>query len=80
MDASRDHVTGQQGDSPLDDIIQEDTSMINDDQNDEYGGPHDYNYTSFADVTASHDPPAVPYRQQNRKRKKKNQSLREMVF
>ena len=23
--------------------------------------PHDYNYTSFADVTASHDPPAVPY-------------------
>lgn len=59
MDTSGDHMTGQQGDSPLDDIIQEDT--VNDGQDEGHSGP-------------------VMKRQQNRKRKKKNQSLREMVF
>ena len=53
-------MTGQQGDSPVDDIIQEDASAVNDGQDDEQG-------------------PMVKWRQ-NRKRKKKNQSLREMVF
>jgi len=23
--------------------------------------PHDYNLTSFSDITGSHDPPAVPF-------------------
>ena len=60
MDSSDDHVTGPRGDSPIDDIIQEDTSAVNDGQDDEHG-------------------PVVKWRQ-NKKRKKKNQSLREMVF